>query len=78
MEKKAERTIIDTINPKIDDINLPIEVSGKVYNLKIYSNNAYANFTLNYDKDYSINIYVDTYNWKKLQNVGFKIKNGAQ
>ena len=31
---------------------------------------------LNYNKDYSINIYVDTYNWKKLQNVGFKIKNG--
>ena len=76
MEKKAERTIIDTINPKIDDTNLQIEVSGKVYDLKIYLNNAYANFTLNYNKDYSINIYVDTYNWKKLQNVGFKIKNG--
>lgn len=76
MEKKAERTIIDTINPKIDDTNLQIEVSGKVYDLKIYLNNTYANFTLNYNKDYSINIYVDTYNWKKLQNVGFKIKNG--
>lgn len=76
MEKKAEITIIDTINPKIDDTNLSIDVSGKVYDLKIYLNNAYANFTLNYNKDYSINIYVDTYNWKKLQNVGFKIKNG--
>lgn len=76
MEKKAEITIIDTINPKIDDTNLSIDVSGKVYGLKIYLNNAYANFTLNYNKDYSINIYVDTYNWKKLQNAGFKIKNG--
>lgn len=74
--EKNELTILDIINPKIDNTNLSIDVSGKVYDLKIYLNNAYANFTLNYNKDYSINIYVDTYNWKKLQNVGFKIKNG--
>lgn len=76
MREKDEVTILDIISPKIDDELPPIEIYGKVYDLKIYLNNAYASFRLNYKKDYSINVYVDTYNWKKLQNVGFKIKNG--
>lgn len=67
-------TVLDNITPIIEGGNETITVSGKVFDFKVSDDNSYATFRLNYDKDFAINIYIDSYNWKKLLNVGVKLK----
>lgn len=67
-------TVLDNITPIIEGGNETITVSGKVFDFKVSDDNSYATFRLNYDKDFAVNIYIDSYNWKKLLNVGVKLK----
>lgn len=67
-------TVLDNITPIIEGSNETITVSGQVFDFKVSDDNSYATFRLNYDKDFAVNIYIDSYNWKKLLNVGVKLK----
>lgn len=69
---------LDSICKKINEDNCMITVYGKVYDFNSYKGDEkgiYANFRLNYYKDASLNVYVNSYDWKKLQNVGVEVCN---